>query len=114
MSIIAEVRKTSKHLTIPIIIQERLGINKYSKIDFVVKQEGIMIQVYNPPVISIEKQHKIYLDNKVKKQLTIIRNDFVCKNPNCNNPILNNRGNKKYCSTNCFPRRKIVYRFIDE
>lgn len=99
-SIIAEVEITSDFLLIPEVIQERLSINKYSKIDLVVKQDGIMIRVFNPPVIIIE-QRDSRSDRKIKKQLTIIRNDFICQNPRCNNPILRKRGKNKYCSLKC-------------
>ena len=100
-SIIAEVEIKNDFLTIPEVIQERLSINKYSKIDFVVKREGIMIRVLNPPVITIEQKDPCFLDSKIKKQLTIIRNDFICQNPRCNKPILKRRGKKQYCCRKC-------------
>ena len=100
-SIIAEVEIVNNFLIIPEVIQERLSINRYSRIDFVIKQDGIMIRVLNPPVITIERNDSWFLGSKIKKQLTLVRNDFVCQNPRCNNPILRKRGKTKYCSVKC-------------
>lgn len=98
MSIIAEVNKTSKYLTIPVKVQEYLSINEFSEIEFLIEEEGVLIQVFNPPTIEVGK-----------KQLTIIRNDFICQNSNCDNPILKNRGKRKYCCRKClFEHRRIT------
>lgn len=91
MSIIAEVSKTSKYLTIPVEVQEYLSINEFSEVEFSIEEEGVLIQVINPPIIVVGD-----------KKLTIIRNDFICQNPNCNNPILKNRGKRKCCCQKCY------------
>jgi len=103
-SIIAEVEIENDFLTIPAIIEERLGINKYSKISFVIKQEGVMIQVSNPPIIMGERINQY--NEKSPRQFTLLRHDFICQNPKCNNPILKKRGTKRYCSRACIFEHK--------
>lgn len=104
--LIAEVKKKDNYLPIPEIIQDRLGINKYSKIIFVIKHNQVILQVSNPPVIIVEREDGCYSDVKKKMSYTIIRNDFICQNPKCNNPILKNRGRKNYCCLKCAKEHK--------
>lgn len=104
--LIAEVKKKDNHLPIPEIIQDRLQINKYSKINFVIKQNEVILQVSNPPVITLERQDNHDSFSKKKIFYTIIRNDFICQNPKCSNPILKNRGKKKYCCLKCVHAHK--------
>lgn len=100
-SIIGQVEIRNNFLLLSEDVQEKLDINKYSQIKFVLEKEGVSMLVLNPKVITVERQG-------VKKQWTIIRNDFIC--PNCHKPILYKRSRRNFCSIKCAKQFQIKKR----